>query len=307
MQMSHLRTAQRMNPLMVEMIDAYIADRTALGEYSERTATTTRNRLYGFAAYTDALPWEVDRSIVKGWLASMEGIAPSTRALRYSSLRTFYNWACVEGRASQNPTLGVQRPKVPKGEPRYLTAREVDEVRAQCRASGKQRGTLMFWLMYGEGLRCEEVSRILMHDIDHEAGLLHVRGKGYGGERSRRVPMSPDTRKAMNEYLQRYPEITAGPLLRSKHDLESAMTAGTISELMSGYMRKAGVKREANDGVSAHALRHTAAEEMAANTPDIRIVQAFLGHENLATTQTYLRREVTGVADVQAARFAPKP
>jgi integrase len=64
----------------------------------------------------------------------------------------------------------------------------------------------------------------------------------------------------------------------------------TISGMVSEWMRAAGVKSWARDGVSAHALRHTCASDVLEHSKDLRAVQDMLGHRHLQTTSVYLRR-----------------
>lgn len=84
--------------------------------------------------------------------------------------------------------------------------------------------------------------------------------------------------------------MTAGPLIRS----ELCPTHGVAAKTISGYMRRwmidAGVKVRPLDGRSAHALRRTAASDVADEGYDIRVVQHMLGHERVETTiRHYLR------------------
>jgi len=51
----------------------------------------------------------------------------------------------------------------------------------------------------------------------------------------------------------------------------------------------AGVKGCSWDGVSTHALRHTAATDVHRATGDVLAVQAMLGHSSLAVTQVYVQ------------------
>ena len=72
------------------------------------------------------------------------------------------------------------------------------------------------------------------------------------------------------------------------------VTPNWLSKELSDLMTAAGLKRARNDGVSAHALRHTAASDVLDRCHDVRIVQAMLGHASLATTEIYLRRANMG-------------
>ncbi len=79
----------------------------------------------------------------------------------------------------------------------------------------------------------------------------------------------------------------------------AASSWATISRILSALFREAGLKRRAWDGVSAHALRHTAATDVLAECGNVRTVQLMLGHASIATTQIYL-----GAAEVPALRAA---
>lgn len=58
-------------------------------------------------------------------------------------------------------------------------------------------------------------------------------------------------------------------------------------------MAAVGLKRRPRDGVSAHALRHTAVSDMLKGGAHLRDVQAALGHASLSTTQRYCRASST--------------
>jgi integrase len=66
-------------------------------------------------------------------------------------------------------------------------------------------------------------------------------------------------------------------------------SAATLSRLVRRWLEAAGLKGLPYDGVSAHALRHTAASNLYDDTHDVKAVQEFLGHKNVATTDRYLR------------------
>ncbi len=304
--MSKTLEAIEANQPLVKMIDRFISDREGLGEYNGRTAEVTRNRLYMFARQMRGIPpWEMTRTHIKDWLASMPHVRPGTRAVRFSSVNTLFEWAITEGILSHNPCTGVKRPRRPKGENRALTKEEIARLQAHIYDVSPKRGMLMFSLMYWEGMRCAEVARLQLHDIDFSEKVIHVRGKNFGGERSRSVVMSPETAEALQRYLLGR-KIDSGPVFRSMNNSDVGASPRQISERMSSYMAGAGIKHGAYDGVSAHALRHTAAEEMAKAASDLRVVSQFLGHQNFATTQIYLRNEVEGQAEAMTARAAER-
>ena len=80
------------------------------------------------------------------------------------------------------------------------------------------------------------------------------------------------------------------------------LTPGWYTNLVSELMRRAGVKQAPFDGKSPHALRHTAALDVLAESGDLRVVQSMLGHSSLGTTGWYLRGDVEGMRDGMGGR-----
>lgn len=79
-------------------------------------------------------------------------------------------------------------------------------------------------------------------------------------------------------------------MIRSYQHPSSGVAAPYVSRLVRRWMYAAGVKQRAGDGISGHALRHTAATDvLRATNGNVRVVQMMLGHQSLASTQRYLR------------------
>ena len=65
--------------------------------------------------------------------------------------------------------------------------------------------------------------------------------------------------------------------------LKSRITLQGVHYVIKGYLKNV----EGAQNMTVHKLRHTAATLMYQNGVDIRVLQNYLGHENLGTTEIY--------------------
>lgn len=260
----------------------YVQDRAARHELSPVSAKGVRWVLASFAASCPRSPKKVRPAHVEDWL-SAQHVAPGTLRSRLSTVRTFCRWCVAHDHMRADPTIGVVGPRSPRSIPRALPAEHVGRLLT---FAPDERARLVVCLMVEEGLRRAEVARLRTEDVDFRRRTVLVRGKGA---HERLLPLTTTTWRALTDYLTRFP-ATTGPLVRSYHRSRRGITPDHVGRLVSDWMSAAGVKRRPWDGVSAHALRHTAASDVLEGGAHIRDVQAMLGHASLATTEVYLRR-----------------
>jgi integrase len=134
-------------------------------------------------------------------------------------------------------------------------------------------------VLLGSGLRWSELARLTAEDLKPR-GIIVRKAKRRKG---RTVPVSARTVEAAHKVLKLggVPDDTASQM---DHRLEAAC-------------RAAGVKR-----YTAHHLRHTFGTTCLRNGVDVRTLQEWMGHADLATTMKYLHavRAEDGLPDVPA-------
>lgn len=272
-------------PLTVtDVVHDYLTHRVGQGTLSPSTAPNHRSTLNGFARFCGSRPLAgLTRHDIEEWVASGADLRPSTRRSHFSNVRTFFKWAVREDLIETNPTADVPSPRQPRSVPRALHSNCVADLLTAC---PDVRGRAIVWLMVGMGLRCCEVSRFELSHWNRQACVLTVFGKG---DNQRVLPVPAEVAAALDAYLAEFP-TTSGPMIRSYRRPAAGLTADALSGMVSEWMRKALVKKAGRDGVSAHALRATAASDVLDMCGDLRVVQEMLGHQNLATTSIYLRR-----------------
>lgn len=269
----------------------YVTEREHKGEVTGSTARQMRSRLYAFAAHTPVAPDKLNRRHIERWLA-VPGLSPHYRRSRLSTLRGFCQWAVINKHMRRDPTVGIRFAKLPPLLPRALNG---DQARAvACTSRSDRRTALMVSLMLNEGLRRAEVSAVQIGDLDRRAKVLSVRGKGGKGGITARLPLSRETLRLLTAYL---PTVgrTSGPLFRSRVNPDRGISPSRVGELVMHAMRDAGVKEFNGDGRSAHALRHTCAQDLVDAGTDMRTVQRVLRHASIRNTELYVRGEVRGL------------
>ncbi len=99
-----------------------------------------------------------------------------------------------------NPVRRGQALRPPKPLPRCLKEEEVTTLFGAIR---RPRDRVLFLLMLRSGLRVEEVANLTLEALDLTRGRVHVHHGKSGKDRV--VYISPDTHRALTEYLQRRP------------------------------------------------------------------------------------------------------
>jgi len=272
----------------------YVAQRKARGEVNERTAEQLEGRLRSFALLVDTRPERVRRRHVERWM-EVPGLSPAYRRARLSALRGFCQWCVQNGHMPKDPTLGVKLPTVPQGLPRARPREDTRRVLEHC---PDLRTRVCALLMVQEGLRRAEVANAQVADLCLRARTLGVRGKGGRGLVTRTVPVSDETCRTITAYMAEV-GMTAGHLIRSVKWPDRGVSAQRVGELVTAAMWDAGIKRANGDGVSPHALRHSAAHDMIDEGADVLEVQQMLGHRSIQNTMVYLRGHVS--ADLRRA------
>ncbi len=225
---------------------------------------------------------EQDIFFYLAWLRARQNTG-RTLARRLSALRTFFAFAVDEGWLADNPARLLENPKLPQHLPEVLSRDEVDKLLAQpdVRQKSGQRDRCMLELLYAAGLRVSELCSLSVTDLDLQAGLIRIFGKG---SRERLVPLHSSMQKMLSEYLSQWRPLfspTAKQLFvnRSGHTL----TRQYIWKSIKKYALQAGIRRS----ISPHTFRHTFATHLLEGGADLRTVQMLLGHADISATEIY--------------------
>jgi site-specific recombinase XerD len=237
----------------------------------------------------------LDRRAVRAYTADLgrRGYAPATLARKLSTLRGLSRFLTERGVLGADPTRLLPGPRRRRRLPRVLTLVEVEALLGA--ASGTEplalRDRAILELLYGCGLRSQEVVALALADLKPAQAQLIVNGKGG---KMRVVPLGEEAAAAVRRYLERGRGLLAAdnedgaravgldrrPLLLSRSG--RALLTSDIRRLVVRYCRRAGL-----DAASPHMLRHAYATHMLERGADLRVIQELLGHASVSTTQVY--------------------
>jgi len=153
-----------------------------------------------------------------------------------------------------------------------------------------QRNRAMLCIYYCCGLRKSEGIHLEVRDIQSDRLMVHVR-KGKGNK-ERYVPVTVQTMRLLTEYLQ---GERASMLQKNGTETEQffitefGMPCGSqsISKVFYSLIRRCRNAEIQSKQPSLHTLRHSIATHLLQQGMDIVLIQQFLGHKSLDTTQIY--------------------
>jgi integrase len=136
-------------------------------------------------------------------------------------------------------------------------------------------------LLFATGMRVGEVSSLNVDDFSVTELMFRVHGKGGRGRLA--YVVDDQTILIQKQHLEaRTQLVSESPALFLNTAGERLSTQG-IANIIAQFRRDAGIERH----ITPHMLRHTVATLLLRNGMDIRVVQEFLGHASIATTQRY--------------------
>jgi integrase/recombinase XerD len=169
----------------------------------------------------------------------------------------------------------IHRPKNPKLLPNVLSK---EEIKAILNAQSNIKHKAMLSLIYSCGLRCGELLRLKLTDVDSKRGLLIIRQSK--GRKDRITPLSEKIVEMLRSYYLAYKPMI---YLFEGQKKEEMYDERSLQNVLKQALNKCGI----NKPVSLHWLRHSYATHLLENGTDLRYIQELLGHSSSRTTEIY--------------------
>jgi integrase/recombinase XerD len=214
------------------------------------------------------------------------GISTRSQARILSGVRSFYRFLELDGYIDNDPSELLESPTQDKHLPEVLSLKEVDMLEASIDLSKweGQRNKAIIEVLFSCGLRVSELVNLTLSHLYLDEQYVRVVGKG---SKERLVPISE---KAIQELRNWF--IDRNMMTNIKKGEEdyvflnrrgAHLTRTMILIMIKQQAIEAGIKKT----ISPHTLRHSFATALLEGGADLRVIQALLGHEKIATTEIY--------------------
>ena len=235
--------------------------------HRNRDALEEAKRVLGhFREYLGEFPPSPE--LATAFLAQFAELKSTTLYRYHSIVKSFMEWY---GEKLET------RIRLPERLPDYVEQDEIDKLKEAMRSKQTHKGViernlLLIELACKAGLRRQELSNLMVRDVDLQRNYLVVRqGKGM---KDRIIDLTPSLQQSLCSYL------------KGKQPDESifGLSPSTISGIIRWAAKKAGVN------IHTHSLRHFFGQSLVDTGTDLETVRRLMGHRSLRTTQVYIGR-----------------
>ncbi len=281
--------------------------------YQQKTIFTKGRRI----AYFER--WIAPKSIVESYVTDIKSYYKSLQETKagyqiktinkyMTDLDQFYSWCCLCGYISTHPFGNLKLIKSKATESRKPVNKEIIKQLYKACETPQEKMLLLF--AYGCGLRALELQQLKVKDIETGKALLVVQSGKLN--KRRYIPLKNShlglikqfiVNEALspNDYFFSFETLTEGfikkpaynttesclnnNLATIKTTVNQQISQYLLRKLLKGLQKRIGLQKP---WFSLHHLRHSIASHLVEKGVDIRLVQKFLGHEKLETTQNYV-------------------
>jgi len=291
--------------------DEFLKGYFSTHERSKKTKDAYRSDLAQFVSFAgkNISLMSLNSTVIENWAAHLhqEGYSPTTIRRKMVVLRVFCSYWVRKGALIESPFWRV-RLSLGRIEqlPRTLTEKEMRSLLYRARhnhstvkasRNGKElggpgnlasspvyrelRNLALIDILFATGMRVGEVSALDVQDYLVEEAIFKVKGKG-GRDRLAFV-VDEETLRVQRAHLEARTRINTKSFALFLNATGERLSTQGIANVITHLRQDAGIARH----ITPHMLRHTVATLLLRNGVDIRIVQEFLGHASIVTTQRY--------------------
>ena len=240
---------------------------------------------------------KVTKDDIKKYLENLKNIGKKTSTIsrNLASIRSFYQYLVRTKKIKEDPTEGIQSPKVEKRVPSVLSSKEVELLLEQPKDVDLKgiRDKAMLEFAYATGMRVTEIINLNIEDVNLKEGYVSC----TNANKQRNIPLGAISINALKEYIKK-----ARPYLIKSEDEKSLfvningkrLTRQGFWKIVKFYKEQAHIDKD----ITPHVLRHSFATHLLQNGADLKAIQVMLGHSDISSTQVYMQFQDEGLKNI---------
>lgn len=270
--------------LSLEDVDMYLAYLSTEKGLSFNTIQAYQTDLLcfvrEFASSKTLSPLEIKKYLKK----QKTRYSPSSVIRKVAVLRGFFVYLMEEKNINLQLSNILIAPKLPKYLPTFLTQEEMKVLLKRIPTMQKwpYRALAIIETLYATGIRVSELCQISVPCVKKKC--IRVLGKG-GKERL--VPLGEVAAKSIDDYIVHervcLSKKRLGESFLFLSDRGNPLNRTAIWKIVKDVMSFCRISKP----ISPHTFRHTFATHLLENGADLRVIQEYLGHVDIGTTEIY--------------------
>ncbi len=229
---------------------------------------------------------ELNQNDVTGWFFEKikNGGGARSNARSLSSIKSFLGFLKKKKIIKFSSLLSIKGPRFLNSLPRPLSEKQIEKIFNKVAKNKNDwqvmRNLSILFLMWGYGLRINEVLNLKVQDIS--SSDLIITGKG---RKQRIIPLSAE----VTQFL--YELVSLSPSTCKDNDYIFLGKRGKKlkAEIVQKFVRGLRAELMLPENTTPHSFRHTFATLLLEKSVDLRSIQELLGHASLSTTQKYTK------------------
>ncbi|MDR2527276.1 MAG: tyrosine recombinase [Rickettsiales bacterium] len=254
---------------------------------------------------------EITENVIKKYIAHLysKDFSMSSITRTIATIRQFFIFLQIENIIKTNPAILLETPKKQEFLPKYLTFEEVKILLDSAKKDATNYGVrfcTMLEILYATGMRVSELVELKIGDVQKKYksngfsidDFLIINGKG---NKERMLPINKTAKNCLINYLKLRSYLLQGEqsewLWTTKVNFSKKKKDAKIVYGKDGHIARQvfalSLKQLAisnnieSEKVFPHSIRHSFATHLLNNGADLRVLQEFLGHSDISTTQIY--------------------
>lgn len=252
---------------------------------SDKTITAYVKDVDDFFACIGKDDIDVSVADINMWKMGLSNLAPASINRKIASVKSYFDCLWDNEIIESNPAARIKQVKNPAREQSYIEYNKATEMLKHCK-NARDKAIIAIYLT--TGIRVSELINLKLADYLNDSAAIITKGN-----KQRRIYFNDDCRAIVDEYLKVRKESTYDNLFISNQG--NPMAAHNINSMLKVTARRSGL----GENISNHTLRRSAVTEVCARY-GIAAACAWVGHNNITTTQRYVRTTQNQIANIAA-------